>query len=65
MGKNLRISSYIRKPFLIYDFAPDPHLNFLIYEENFVFFFISLRRLAESIPWTRFLGSLNVYKFGL
>ncbi len=24
MGKNLRISSYIRKPFLIYDFAPDP-----------------------------------------
>jgi hypothetical protein len=24
MGRNLRISSYIRKPFLIYDFAPDP-----------------------------------------
>ncbi len=24
MGKNLSISSYIRKPFLIYDFAPDP-----------------------------------------
>ncbi len=24
MGKNLRLSSYIRKPFLIYDFAPDP-----------------------------------------
>ncbi len=22
--KNLRISSYIRKPFLIYDYAPDP-----------------------------------------
>jgi hypothetical protein len=38
MGKNLRISSYIRKPFLIYDFAPDPTLNFLIYEDNFVFF---------------------------
>jgi hypothetical protein len=38
----LRISSYIRKPFLIYDFATDPpHLNFLIYEENFDFFFIS------------------------
>jgi hypothetical protein len=24
MGKNLGISSYFRKPFLIYDFAPDP-----------------------------------------
>ncbi len=22
-------------------------------------------RLVESIPWNRFLGSLNVYKFGL
>jgi hypothetical protein len=25
----------------------------------------TLHRLAESIPWNRFLGSLNVYKFGL
>jgi hypothetical protein len=25
----------------------------------------SLQRLAESIPWNQFLGSLNVYKFGL
>jgi hypothetical protein len=24
-----------------------------------------LRRLAESIPWNRFLGSFNVYKYGL
>jgi hypothetical protein len=24
-----------------------------------------LHRLAESIPWNRFLGSLNVYKYGL
>ncbi len=24
-----------------------------------------LRRLAESIPWNRFLGSITVYKFGL
>ncbi len=38
------ISSYIRKPFLMYDFAPDPIWiwNFLIYEENFIFFFISV-----------------------
>jgi hypothetical protein len=40
MGKYLRIYSYIRKPFLIYDFAPAPcTLNFLIYEENLIFFF--------------------------
>jgi hypothetical protein len=25
----------------------------------------SIHRLAESIPWNRFLGSRNVYKFGL
>jgi hypothetical protein len=24
-----------------------------------------LHELAESIPWNRFLGSLNVYNFGL
>ncbi len=40
MTKYLRISSYIRKPFLIYDFACNRyHLNFLKYEENFIFFF--------------------------
>ncbi len=27
----------------MYDFAPDPHLNSLTYEENFNFFFISVR----------------------
>jgi hypothetical protein len=25
----------------------------------------SLCSLAESLPWNRFLGSLNIYKFGL
>jgi hypothetical protein len=36
MGKYLRISSYIRKPFLIYDFATAcSTLNFLIFEERF------------------------------
>ncbi len=38
MGKYLRISSYIRKPFLIYDCST---MNFPIYEENLIFFFIS------------------------
>ncbi len=42
MTKYLRISSYIRKPFLIYDFAPRSHMNFLIYEENLIFFFIGV-----------------------
>ncbi len=43
MGKYLRISAYIRKPFLIYDFASNcSTLNFLIYEEKLTFFFISV-----------------------
>ncbi len=42
MTKYFRISSSIRKHFLIYDFAADPNLNFLIYEENFIFLFINV-----------------------
>jgi hypothetical protein len=42
MVKYLHIFSYIRKPFLIYDFASESHLNFLIYEENFLLFFINV-----------------------
>ncbi len=38
MIKYLRISSNIRKPFLIYDFVT----AFLIYEESLIFFFISV-----------------------
>ncbi len=38
IGKNFRISSCIRKSYLIF-FCTRSHLNFLIYEENFVFFF--------------------------
>ncbi len=41
MVKYLRISSYIRMPFLIYDFATDP-IWISLYEENFVFFFNSV-----------------------
>ncbi len=39
MVRYLRISSYVRKPFLIYDFATAPFRNFLIHGENLVFFF--------------------------
>ncbi len=43
MGKSLRISSYIRKPFLIHIWLCNcSTLNFLIYEENLIFFFISV-----------------------
>ncbi len=45
--KYLRISSYTRKPFLIYDFATDPIWIFL-YEENFFFFFISVPLAANT-----------------
>jgi hypothetical protein len=43
MGKYLRISSYIRKPFLIHIWLCNcSTLNFLIYEENLFSFFISV-----------------------
>jgi hypothetical protein len=44
MVKYLRISSHTctRKPFLLYDFATATVWGFLIYEENFFFFFISV-----------------------
>ncbi len=41
MGKYLRISSYMRKPFLIYDFATAP-LKISLYEENLIYIFISV-----------------------
>jgi hypothetical protein len=37
MTKYLRIFSYIRKPFLIYDFAAAPFWT--SYEQNFILFF--------------------------
>ncbi len=42
----------IRKPFLIYDFAPDPIR--ISYEENFVFFFISVL-YKEFFSWNYFI----------
>ncbi len=41
MGKNLRISSYIRKPFLIYDFAPAP-IWISLYMRKVLFSFLSV-----------------------
>ncbi len=46
MGKYLRISSYIRKPFLIYDFETAP---LWIYEENLISFFISVEGACRAL----------------
>jgi hypothetical protein len=48
MGKYLRIFSYIRKPFLIYDFATAP-LWISLYMRKIWFFFISVYKLNESV----------------
>ncbi len=46
MTKNLRISSYIRKPFLIYDFATSSFwISF--YMRKILFYFLSVCRMAE------------------
>ncbi len=34
---------YMRRPLVMYDFATDSYLRFLIYEENLIFFFISIQ----------------------
>ncbi len=47
MGKYLRISSYIRKPFLIYDFATDP-LWISLYMRKIWFSFLSVCKIATS-----------------
>ncbi len=44
MVKNLRISSYIRKPFLIYDFATDP-IWISLYMRKIFFSFLSVQAL--------------------
>jgi hypothetical protein len=43
MGKYVRISSFIRKPFIIYDFATAPFLISL-YVRNIFFSFLSLQQ---------------------
>ncbi len=51
MTKYWRTSSYIRKPFLIYDFAT-AHIwiPYRIYEENFIFFFYQCAGTVLYIP---------------
>ncbi len=41
--KCTNISPYMRRPLVIYDFAPDPsEFAYTVYEENFKSFFISV-----------------------
>jgi hypothetical protein len=40
MRKYAKISPYMRRPLVVYDFATAT-LNFLLYKENFILFFIS------------------------
>jgi hypothetical protein len=47
-GENICAFPHIRKPFLIYDLAPDPTWISL-YEENLVFFFISVNPISTAI----------------
>jgi hypothetical protein len=67
MKGNAQIFSlYMRRSFVIYVFAPIP-LNFLIYAENFIFFFISVRYAARH-KWIFLLFRSEVYPvhdFGL
>jgi hypothetical protein len=42
MRKCANISPYMRRPLVVYDFATGSTLSFLIYEENLIFFFISV-----------------------
>ncbi len=58
MGKNLRITSYIRKPFLIYDFAPDP-ICISLYMRKIMFSFLSVHLYSVTRRW---LKKTNLYE---
>jgi hypothetical protein len=48
MRKCANISPYMRRPLVIFDFAVAPILNFLIYEENLIFFFVSVQYVLKA-----------------
>jgi hypothetical protein len=57
MRKCKNISPYMRRPLVLYDFATAPTLNFRIYEENLILFFISVgnnkKEAIEKKEWRR------------
>jgi hypothetical protein len=48
----------MRRPLVIYDFATAPFLNFLVYEENLIFIFISVKVVSKM--FTVFLNPGNL-----
>ncbi len=59
MGKYFRISSFIRKPFLIYDFATVP-LWISLYMRKIFFSFLSVQLLTEVHLYHRCTFSCNL-----
>ncbi len=56
--KYLRIFSYIRKPFLIYDFATAPFwISLYIYEENLIFFFFLFDQCSHFLSYVAELSA--------
>jgi hypothetical protein len=61
LGKYFRIFSYFRKPFLIYDFATAPlWISWYKYEENLIFFFISVETNAATWLITKYTELLYI-----
>jgi hypothetical protein len=46
--KCTNIQPFMRSPLVIYDFATDPIMHFVIYEENFILFFISVPAIEKE-----------------
>ncbi len=60
VAKYLRISSYIRKPFLMYDFAPDP-LWISLYIRKILFSFLSVYLIGEMTDcWVLVIDPLRI-----
>ncbi len=65
MGKYLLISSYIRKPFLIYDFATASlWISLYMCEENLIFFFYQCT-LWQALHFNTFGGNPMASAVGL
>jgi hypothetical protein len=65
MGKNLRISLFIRKPFLIYDFATAPlWIPYIWGKFDFLFYQCNAGRLIQRICRVRTGQGVKGLKFG-
>ena len=46
---HIRLNFSLRRPLVIYDFCNCSILNFLLYEENLIFFFISVKNMKFKL----------------